>query len=124
MKAANDHALPALDHSDIPGRRRAKHNTFLDKLKMVTSSARQTKDALSAIAKPRPPKTKQANQALHCVICTRVEPHMRTQLDQLTSTLGREDGWEASMMTQSSFADEGDEDCNQNAKNALKTMTP
>ena len=63
MKAANDYALPALDYSDIPARRRAKHTTFLDKLKMVTSSVRQTKDVLTKITKPKPPKTKQANQA-------------------------------------------------------------
>ena len=92
MKAANDCSLPALDCSDIPGRRRAKHTAFLDKLKMVTSGVRQTKDALSKINKPKPPKTKQANQALCRVICAKVEPCIRTQLNQLTTALGCEDG--------------------------------
>ena len=106
MKATNDCALPALDCSDILGRRQAEHTAFRDKLKMVTSSIRQTKDALSAVTKPRPPKTKQANQALRHVICAEVEPCIRTQLDQFASALGRKGGCKASMMTQSLLTNE------------------
>ena len=90
---------------------------------MVASSVRQTEDVLSKINKPKPPKTKQANQALCRVICTKVEPCIRTQLDQLTTALGCEDGCQALLLMQTLFADKDDEDCNQNAENTLKTVT-
>ena len=122
MKAANDYGLLPLDYSDIPGRRRSKHASFLDKLKFVTSSVRQTRNVLSDITKPKPPKSKEANQALYRVICTKVEPYIRTQLDQLTATLGHEDGYQALLLLRNLFADQNDPDFKQHAENMFKSI--
>ena len=69
MQAVNDYQLPVLNYDPSPSRRRGKFNHFLEKLKLVTSAVRQTKNVLSNPAKPRPPKRKAANQGvIPCIV--------------------------------------------------------
>ena len=122
MKSVTNYELPVLEYSDIPGRRRARFHEFLEKLKYVTSSVRQTKDVLADTANPKKPKKKAANQALFRVLCTRVDPYMRTQLDQLTASIDGENGYKAILLIQKLFADKNDPDYKQYAENAFKSI--
>ena len=122
VKAVNDYQLPVLNYDPSPSRRRGKFNHFLEKLKLVTSAVRQTKNVLSNPAKPRPPKRKAANQALYRVLCSRTEQYVRTQLNQLTEQLGREDGHQAVLLLRKLHADQNDLDYQQHAINAFNTV--
>ena len=88
MKAVNDYQLPVLNYDPSPSRRRGKFNHFLEKLKLVISAVRQTKNVLSNPAKPRPPKRKAANQALYRVLCSKTEQHVPHAVKPANRTTG------------------------------------
>ena len=122
MKAAVDYDLPILNYDADPHRRRGKYNHFLDKLKLVTSSVRQTRSILSDPNLPSPPKSRSANQALFRVICAKVEPHIRNQLIEMSDDQSPEDGFEALMLMRSLFADDKDHDFVRNTLNIFTAI--
>ena len=69
MKGADSYSLHTLDYHPHKSRRRTKFNAFLDKLKLVTSSVRQTKKLLSDPANPVALKHVGANKALFRMLC-------------------------------------------------------
>ena len=98
MKGTESYNLHTLDYHPHRSRRRTKFNAFLDKLKLVTSSVRQTKKLLSDPSNPTPINHKGANKALFCMLCARVDTQLNTKLQNLRMRLGKEDGYEALLL--------------------------
>ena len=110
MKAVGSYDLPVLDYKPQPIRRRGSFLRFLDKLKLVTSSVSETKQMLSDPGNPTKPKSQTANRALFRVLCSRVDSYLVSQLHELQSRTGSEDGYQGLMLLRSLFADAKDDD--------------
>ena len=117
MKAVDDHKLPILNYDAQPMRRRGKFNNFLDKMKLVLTSIRQTKDALKNPAQLTKPKTSAANHALFRLLCAQVDNYLRAQLQEMILDNGSKDGFAALIRLRAMFADTDDMDHCQHAMN-------
>ena len=122
MKGVDSHNLHTLDYHPHPSRRRSKFNAFLDKLKLVTSSVRQTKKLLSDTSNPTPLTHKGANKAFFRMLCAKVDTQLNTKLQNLRNRLGREDGYEALLLLRKLFADVSDIDFQHEALSLFCTI--
>ena len=122
MKAVDSYQLPTLDYKPHPVRRRGAFIRYLDKLKLVTSNVSETMYMLSDPGNPKPPRTKAANRAVFRVLCSRVDPYLVSQLQELQARKGKEDGYGALMLLRSLFADAEDIDYKTSILNRFQSI--
>ena len=122
MKGVQSYDLPVLNYDSIPARRRGKFNAFLDKLKLVTSSVKQTRKFLADPSNPRQPKTKNANMALYRVLCAKMDTYLTSQLQQFTIDHGKEDGYASLLFLRRLFADKDDLDYQQHTMSTFQNI--
>ena len=91
MKSVESFGLPSLNYNPDPSRQRGEYITFIEKLKLVLSTVKQTKKVLSSVSDVKEPKTQSANVALFRVICAQVDGYLRHQLQEIQVSTGRED---------------------------------
>ena len=123
MKSVESFGLPSLNYNPDPSRRRGEYITFIEKLKLVLSTVKQTKKVLSSVSDVKEPKTQSANVALFRVICAQVDGYLRHQLQEIQVSTGKEDGCAALLLLRDLFADASDMDDQIYALNNFKTVT-
>jgi hypothetical protein len=103
MKSADDYHLPSLNYHPVPPKRRHGFNVFMDKLKLVTSTVRETKKLLADVANPKEPKSPSANKALFRLLCAKSDAYTTSQLIDYQQRMG-ESGFDALLLLRSIFA--------------------
>ena len=123
MKSADSYRITPLNYHPVPPKRRRIFHDFIDNLKLVLSTVRETKNILADVMTPQEPSSASANKALFRLLTAFSDRHTMNQLMDLQVRTGKEDGYKALILLQELFATKDDASHKKRVHTAFITAT-